>query len=151
MVPEPDKRGKHLRPVGKNDVLQSLGSHSYTVHTITTTSASSSTAKVKKEPKNSRKKPRSSDIKQTMFAPPPPPMVQLPMHPHCTPPPPAHTAPMQEPPHAYIPNGELYFPSHYLEPHQPMMPPHMNQMTCQKMLDAPAYFMAGMKENTFHQ
>lgn len=58
---------------------------------------------------------------------------------------------MQEPPHAYIPNGELYFPGHYLEPGQGMS--HINQIPpqCQKMLDGPAYFMAGMKENTFHQ
>ena len=57
--------------------------------------------------------------------------------------------PLQEPPHAYIPNGELYFPSHYLEPAQSMG--HMSQIApCQKMLETPAYFMAGMKENTFH-
>lgn len=69
------------------------------------------------------------------------------LHPPST----GHANPMQEPPHSYIPNGELYFPSHYLDPSQGMS--HINQISpqCQKMLEAPAYFMAGMKENTFHQ
>ena len=88
--------------------------------------------------------PHHHHTKQTMYTPPAPhPMVQI--HSHCTPPPPppAHVATIQETPHAYLPNGEIYFPGHYLDHPQTMVPPHMNQ--------APAYFMAGMKENTFHQ
>ncbi|XP_018023333.1 uncharacterized protein LOC108679245 [Hyalella azteca] len=108
--------------------------------------------------------------------PPPPPTSMVPLHgvvPHCSVPSPlgsmttatptvsgavlhpsaapGHGNAMQEPPHSYIPNGEIYFASHYLDPSQGMT--HINQITpqCQKMLESPAYFMAGMKENTFHQ
>lgn len=154
MVPEPDRRGKHLRPV-KSPTQLTPTQEVYQNPKVTKKSRPSNN-KRKQAGSNNNKADNNSgggSNNKTMYTPPPPPMGHL--HPHCTPPPPpAHAAPpMQEPPHAYIPNGDIYFPGHYLEPHQTMAaPPPMNQIPpCQKMLEAPAYFMAGMKENTFHQ
>lgn len=140
LVPEPDRRGKHLRPAKSPNQMSPT-------QTIEQCQGNNKA----KKPRTVKKKQNNKQENKPMYTPPPPPMGHI--HPHCTPPPPpAHTTAMQEPPHAYIPNGDIYFPGHYLEPHQSMAPPPMNQIpSCQKMLEAPAYFMAGMKENTFHQ
>ncbi|KAL7637128.1 UNVERIFIED_CONTAM: hypothetical protein RMT77_012886 [Armadillidium vulgare] len=173
LIPEPDRRGKHLRP----SKSQQSNGHHFTSHNNTHNSSNNSSThhnnhhnsnnnntynnlnqnKINSKQKNGRYKRKSQashridSNKQTMYTPPTHPVSHL--HPHCTPPPPpAHGTSMQEPPHTYIPNGDIYFPGHYLEPPQAMAPPHMNQIpSCQKMLETPAYFMAGMKENTFHQ
>ncbi|KAG0723506.1 hypothetical protein GWK47_042571 [Chionoecetes opilio] len=160
LVPEPDRRGKHLRPVKSPNGHITSGHQSHHPHhahhhhhnTYANTNTTAKTKKARKKKQSSKTDAATNMNGKTMYTPPPPPMTHI--LPHCTPPPPppAHAAPMQEPPHAYIPNGDIYFPGHYLEPHQAMGPPPMNQIpSCQKMLEAPAYFMAGMKENTFHQ
>ena len=152
LIPEPDKRGKHFRqsksPPSKVTSQQSVRKKDTPLQPqeLNKPGSAKTKAKTKKRVPTTRIEP----YKGPMFAQGHPvthidpnsgaPLVS------------ANGGPIQEtPPHTYIPNGELYFPGHYLDSSQ-MAHAHMNPIpSCQKMLEAPAYFMAGMKENTFHQ